>query len=200
MRVKSTPISIDTAGIRANTEPGRCNVPGCDGDGHYPAPKSRADLRDYWWFCLDHVKSYNKAWDYCAGMTASEVEAFVRASLVGERPTWDTRQSRAAQDAVRRKMKEDFDIHIETAQRYERPRASAPAMPAAEVQAYATLGIAPGSDFAAVRKAYRLLVKEHHPDKHGGSLAAEERVKQINQAYAVLKTALQENTQPMAAS
>src|SRR5579883_2904923 len=34
---------------------------------------------------------------------------------------------------------------------------------------------------------YKVLVKQHHPDTHGGDKAAEEKLKLINQAYATLK-------------
>ena len=34
---------------------------------------------------------------------------------------------------------------------------------------------------------YKELVKRHHPDTHGGDKEAEERLKEINQAYSTLK-------------
>ena len=38
-----------------------------------------------------------------------------------------------------------------------------------------------------LKARYKVLVKQHHPDAHGGDKAAEERLKIINQAYATLK-------------
>jgi curved DNA-binding protein CbpA len=38
-----------------------------------------------------------------------------------------------------------------------------------------------------LKARYKVLVKMHHPDAHGGDKAAEERLKIINQAYATLK-------------
>ena len=38
-----------------------------------------------------------------------------------------------------------------------------------------------------LKARYKMLVKEHHPDAHGGDKAAEEKLKIINQAYATLK-------------
>ncbi|MEB3701563.1 DnaJ domain-containing protein [Candidatus Bealeia paramacronuclearis] len=38
-----------------------------------------------------------------------------------------------------------------------------------------------------VKKIYKKLVKNHHPDKHGGAKEAEDKLKKINQAYATLK-------------
>ena len=44
-------------------------MPGCEAMGEYRAPKSRRDLKDYWWFCLEHVRAYNSTWDYYKGMS-----------------------------------------------------------------------------------------------------------------------------------
>jgi curved DNA-binding protein CbpA len=38
-----------------------------------------------------------------------------------------------------------------------------------------------------LKARYKVLVKQHHPDAHGGDKAAEEKLKIINQAYATLK-------------
>lgn len=51
---------------------------------------------------------------------------------------------------------------------------------------YATLGVKPGSSAAEIKKAYRKLAQRYHPDANPGDKAAEERFKQITQAYDVL--------------
>ncbi len=66
----------------------RCEHAGCQAEGLYRAPKSRERMNDYYWFCLDHVRDYNRAWDYYAGMTADQIEAITRRDTVWERPTW----------------------------------------------------------------------------------------------------------------
>ena len=38
-----------------------------------------------------------------------------------------------------------------------------------------------------LKARYKVLVKLHHPDAHGGDKVAEEKLKIINQAYATLK-------------
>lgn len=54
---------------------------------------------------------------------------------------------------------------------------------------YQVMGIARDADTAVLKKAYRKLVKECHPDTHPGDRMAEERFKQIAEAYAVLSDA-----------
>ena len=41
-----------------------CDSPDCQKAGQYRAPKSREHLQDYYWFCLEHVRVYNKSWNY----------------------------------------------------------------------------------------------------------------------------------------
>ena len=51
---------------------------------------------------------------------------------------------------------------------------------------YKTLGVAESADDAAIKKAYRKLAKEYHPDVTGNDKKKTERFKEINEAYAVL--------------
>ena len=51
---------------------------------------------------------------------------------------------------------------------------------------YSTLGIPKDADAAAVKKAYRSLAKELHPDRNPGNASSERRFKDVGEAYAVL--------------
>lgn len=51
---------------------------------------------------------------------------------------------------------------------------------------YQIMGVSKDADAETIKKAYRRLVKECHPDTHPGDKKAEERFKQIAEAYAVL--------------
>ncbi|MBO6783213.1 MAG: molecular chaperone DnaJ [Alphaproteobacteria bacterium] len=52
---------------------------------------------------------------------------------------------------------------------------------------YQTLGVERGADAAAIKSAYRRLAKELHPDRNPGDEKAEQRFKEVNQAYDILK-------------
>ena len=51
---------------------------------------------------------------------------------------------------------------------------------------YAILGIARSASDEEIKKAYRRLAMQHHPDRNPGNKSAEEKFKVINEAYAVL--------------
>jgi DnaJ-class molecular chaperone len=54
---------------------------------------------------------------------------------------------------------------------------------------YKTLGVPRTATQAEIKKAFRKLARENHPDKHAGDKGAEERFKEINEANAVLSDA-----------
>ncbi|MFS0702894.1 DnaJ C-terminal domain-containing protein [Cellulomonas sp. 179-A 9B4 NHS] len=51
---------------------------------------------------------------------------------------------------------------------------------------YAVLGVPKDADAATIKKAYRKLARQLHPDQNPGDAAAEARFKDIGEAYAVL--------------
>ena len=51
---------------------------------------------------------------------------------------------------------------------------------------YAILGLSRGASAAAVKKAYKQLARKYHPDLNPGDKRAEERFKDISEAYSVL--------------
>jgi len=160
-----------------------CDCPGCIEKGDYRAPKSRDNLHDYYWFCLDHVREYNKQWDYFAGMGMDDIEAHIRKAAVWDRPTWPIGAFRAREQQIRDEIAREFfpDEALP-----EQPQPTQ-AMSKAERDALTLLELLPPVDFAAIKAQYRILVKRHHPDANGGSPQSEETFKNINQAFAVLK-------------
>jgi len=51
---------------------------------------------------------------------------------------------------------------------------------------YETLGVPKTANEAEIKKSYRKLAMQYHPDRNQGDKTAEEKFKQINEAYAVL--------------
>lgn len=168
--------------------PRACDHPACAELGQFRAPQGRDRLNQYYWFCLDHVREYNAAWDYFRGMNADQIERMRRADVVGDRPSWPlgarTAGGRLDPEALAQAFRKffgddepDFEFRRKPPRRPRTPRE----------EALAVLELSEDCTFAQVRARYKELVKRHHPDANGGDKAAEERLKSINQAYSVLK-------------
>ncbi|HKM61372.1 MAG TPA: J domain-containing protein [Acidisphaera sp.] len=173
--------------------PGRtCDMPGCAAQGEYRAPKSRGNLRDYWWFCLEHVRAYNSAWDFYKGMSPGEIEAQMRADVSWQRPSWPLgRLGSAAWQSIEQDKLGVLDSLRPEARRRLRNEA-----PAQLREPLATLGLSWPITLDEVKARYKELAKRHHPDANGGDRSAEERFKSINIAYSALRSALRHHAAP----
>jgi hypothetical protein len=166
-----------------------CDHPDCAAGGDFRAPKSRLDLHDYYWFCLNHVRAYNAAWNYYAGMSDSEIEAEIRSDTVWQRPSWRLGDRHGPSGAGRLRD----PLGILSGGSYGRrghgggDSDAVRRVLSAREQALAIFEIDPPFTPTRLKARYKALVKLHHPDAHGGDKAAEEKLKIINQAYATLK-------------
>lgn len=161
-----------------------CDHPGCAETGDYRAPRSRINLNEYYWFCLDHVRAYNAAWNYYQGMSEAEIEAEIRNDTTWQRPTWPLGNKGAARGEGPIHDPFGFFRQGGEAQPEERSRKRPLSV---EEQALLVFQMEPPFTVVALKARYKELVKQHHPDANGGDKAAEERLKVINQAYATLK-------------
>lgn len=57
---------------------------------------------------------------------------------------------------------------------------------AAKQDYYELLGVAKNADATAIKKAYRKLAKKYHPDTNAGDPAAEQKFKDVTEAYTIL--------------
>ena len=171
-----------------------CDHPGCEAGGDFRAPRSRLELNSYYWFCLEHVRAYNSAWNYYAGMSDAEIETEIRRATVWERPSWRLGQLHAPSYGAR--VRDPFGFYNGGANGKEHNgaghgngrHAGATARAAsAREQALAVFDLEPPFTQVRLKARYKVLVKQHHPDAHGGDKASEEKLKIINQAYATLK-------------
>lgn len=170
--------------------PGRtCDLPGCEALGEYRAPKSRRALREYFWFCLEHVREYNARWDYCKGMSPGEIEAMLRADTGWQRPTWPLGRLGGVYLEAEELMSDPLGglTGGPRTRGRDTPRRQAP--PELR-EPLSTLGLAWPTTLATVKARYKELAKRHHPDATGGDRSAEERLKTINIAYAVVRSRL----------
>lgn len=156
-----------------------CQHPDCGEPGEFRAPRSREQVRDYLWFCLEHVREYNRQWNYHAGMSEDEIEADRRGTTYWHRPTWPLNGAKRAES-----LRDGFGFFEDEEAAAAQRRAAAD--DSADAEALAIMNLSPPLTADAIKRRYKELVKQHHPDANGGDKRAEERLKAINQAYATL--------------
>lgn len=161
-----------------------CEWPHCTRAADYRAPRSPRQFRPFRWFCLDHVRSYNQAWNYFAGMDSDAIEAEIQRDTVWHRPSWPLGArpcdgSRVRTDRFQDPLGAFGGNGGAAADRRERQRTP-------RDDALNTLGLAAEADLVDIKARYKVLVKETHPDTNGGCKDSEERFKAINAAYSYL--------------
>lgn len=160
---------------------------GCEEAGLYRAPADRDRLREYLWFCLEHVRAYNASWNYHRGMSETEIEADRRRAHSWDRPTWRLGSGPGASLREAERKAREF-AGFGGGRRQRQSDRKAPQQPRSEGEkALEVLDLSPPADFSTIRRRYRELVKRLHPDATGGDSRAEERLKRVTQAYATLK-------------
>jgi len=140
-----------------------CDRHGCDRPGDCPAPKS-PNSPERWYFCQEHAAEYNRGWDYFAGLDEEER---------------NRRQHDEARDASGYRQ----SAHHQWGGPGDGSRSRD------EMRALDILGLESDADFEDVKKSWRALAKECHPDLKPGDAEAAARFQAIQAAYDVLRMA-----------
>jgi len=148
-----------------------CDRHGCDQPGDCPAPKS-PNSRERWYFCQAHAAEYNKGWDYFQGLDEEE----------------RTRREREEQATASGFAGGAF---------YGWGRPGDGTRSRDEMRALEILELEADADFETVRKSWRRLAKEYHPDVKPGDKDAGMHFQAIQAAYDVLKVAEERRTGKM---
>jgi curved DNA-binding protein CbpA len=185
----------------AHDETVMCQWPDCRNKGAHRAPKGRDQARDYWHFCLDHVREYNQSYNYFSGMNADAVARYQKDALTGHRPTWKMGANGGSKHA-KGTVEDDFggaadpfSVFAELNGRGRwrpgpgaEPKAETRKVFNAERKALQVMGLGPDATLEDVKIKYKALVKQHHPDANGGDRSTEDRLIEIIKAYNYLKT------------
>ena len=174
-----------------------CEWRGCAQAGTHRAPKGRHADGQYYHFCLDHVREYNKSYNYFSGMDDDQTRAYQRDALTGHRPTWKMGvNAKAANGAAWSDTDPQQAARARAEARAGRDRARpsssgarAPKLKQLEARAFDTLGLPHQARDGEIKTRYKELVKRLHPDANGGDRSLEDRLREIINAYSLLKKA-----------
>ena len=180
-----------------------CEWPNCTAPATHRAPKGRLREREYWRFCLEHVREYNHAYNFFAGMSTEDIARYQKEAVVGHRPTWkmgmsggrpNSRSNSSRFHSEFTSADDPFGIFREFGGPDGARRASRGATTEsrtvrnAERKALDALGLEADASAQDVKARFKSLVKRHHPDANGGDRSSEDRLREIIQAYKYLKS------------
>ena len=177
-----------------------CDFPGCHLDGLYKAPKGPRQLRDYYYFCLEHVRDYNRSWNFNEGLNEEELEQMIRRSTTWERPSWPFGAREADISSLfNNEIRDVFGLFEGNDIRYQKKQENKERqflyshLDSHQLNALSIMGLELPIELEELKSKYKDLVKLNHPDRNGGDKEAEERLKLINEAYTTLKQYLNTN-------
>jgi hypothetical protein len=173
--------------VRAVPQIRECEREDCRDEATCHVTKSRKNLSERIWLCLTHAREHNEHWDFFEGMSEDEIERFRIDAITGHRPTWPLgkRAPRAPNPYGSFHFDSAFgDFATEEAPK---PRRPVRTITGPLRQALDVMGLGETATLQEVKSRYKELVKRFHPDANGGDRGAEERLKQVIKAYAVLR-------------
>src|SRR6266403_1448360 len=161
IRIKPNKLSAKQQ-AQAREASAMCEWPDCKNKGPHRAPKGRTNDKEYWHFCLNHVREYNQSYNFFQGMNADAVARYQKDALTG-RGRWRPGPKTEAKVETRKVFN-------------------------AERKALQVMGLGSDATLETVKAKYKALVKQHHPDANGGDRSTEDRLIEIIKAYNYLKT------------
>ena len=166
-----------------------CDEINCNEIGNYKAPKSRIKLNEYYFFCLKHIKEYNKSWDFYKGLSVDQIEFSMRKDSVWDRPSWPFKGNPTKIiDQVNEFIGNDSDINQKkyNYDQFYRNKLIKDSLSNEENKALNVLELKLPLNLTKIKKKYKKLVKIFHPDVNDNNKEAEDKFKKINESYKIL--------------
>ena len=167
-----------------------CDYGGCNEHGEFLA-KTKSSVKFF--YCLNHIKDFNKNYNFFEGMSEEEVIDYQISAIIGHRPTWKSGTNPQA-SYFSKFAKNDgsafddpFDLfEKEKTSKYERQ--SKIKKGKISEKAYKLLDFNSVSNKSDIRKKFKKVVKSLHPDTNGGDNSQEDLLKEVISAYKALKS------------
>ena len=170
----------------------QCDEKGCNEEGNFIAPKSPNSNEKYF-FCLKHIKLYNKRWDFFTGKSQAEIYTFQKNDFFEGKPTFPF------SDGMKSKIKFEFNYFADKEKlKFSEKRKKFEKVNKlifnADVESSLRL-MKLNKDFNEndLKKVYKQLVKKFHPDVKNNIKNKEKIIKKINNAYKLLFNFLKNN-------
>jgi hypothetical protein len=164
-----------------------CDHVACEEAGQYRAPKSPDHLDEYFWFCKDHVREYNLKWNFFQGSNEEDFQKFLDKDRVWGRETKPF-SKQGAEDRAWARLGVEDPMEILGDKATQNPgRSMGRKLPPTERKALDILEAKDSWTKVEIRKQYKSLVKDLHPDMNGGDRSDEDRLQEVVWAWDQIK-------------
>ena len=153
--------------------------------GEFKAPVEKDNSKNFRLLCIEHIKMFNKNWNYFEGMSQDEIETFLKSDLTWHRPTQKFGSSDNFFNVLWNNALNDKFKIFETSKTIYNGKNRR--LDEKDKDAFRIMGLEFNSDWTTVQKKFKTLVKKFHPDKHSGNKQYEDKLKKITLAYSHLK-------------
>ena len=161
-----------------------CDWENCKEIGNYKAPLEKDNSRKFRYLCLEHIKIFNKNWNYFSDMSEDQIEYFIKSDLTWHKPT----KSFASSDNFFKVLWNNaLDDKINIFGKINHKNVERSNLSEKDRHALQILGLNYQANWADIQKTFKGLVKKYHPDKNRGSKKYEDILKKITLAYSQLK-------------
>ena len=166
----------------------KCDKVDCNEKGKFKAPKSRILLNEYYFFCLEHIKEYNKSWDFYKGLSVNQIESSMREDIIWNRPSWPLKGNPyKVIEQINNFFSEDIEhLNYENKDSYFKNKLIDENLTEEEDKALSILSLKLPLTLEKIKKNYKKLVKIFHPDVNGNNKDKENKFKDINNSYKIL--------------
>ena len=166
----------------------KCDKVDCNEKGKFKAPKSRILLNEYYFFCLEHIKEYNKSWDFYKGLSVNQIESSMREDIIWNRPSWPLKGNPyKVIEQINNFFSEDIEhLNYENKDSYFKNKLIDENLTEEEDKALSILSLKLPLTLEKIKKNYKKLVKIFHPDVNGNNKDKENKFKEINNSYKIL--------------
>tara|TARA_Y100000590_G_scaffold226945_1_gene256256 strand:- start:3729 stop:4247 length:519 start_codon:yes stop_codon:yes gene_type:complete len=162
-----------------------CEWENCTNSGKFKAPLERDNSKKYRLLCEEHIKFFNKSWNYFEGMSQQEIENFLKSDLTWHRPTQKFGSSDNFFSILwNNALSDKFNIFQENKVFNNLKNLK---LNEKDKDAFKIMGLEFNSDWLSIQKKFKTLVKKFHPDRNAGSRQFEDKLKKVTLAYSHLK-------------
>jgi hypothetical protein len=161
-----------------------CDWENCKNDGSYKAPVERDNSKKYRLLCLEHVKLFNKKWNYFSNMNDQEIEYFIKSDLTWHKTTKSFGSSENFFNILWNNALED-KLNIFNSSGFKEFKKTN--LSNTDQDALDLMDLKYDTKWEDVQKQFKTLVKKYHPDKNLGDKKFEDKLKKITLAYSQLK-------------